>query len=132
MQAISNQKGAFQRSIRCHFSDSSTQRVTLKDVFIKKSENYIVHLANFHTNASMPIFMEDEEKDQASVEFLQKDDLGNVYPNPYGVNNRLQLYSTFKAGTTKRDASVAAFVDRLRDFVDRFNYKLNIYGRSIE
>ena len=128
MQAISNQKGAFQRSIRCHFSDSSTQRVTLKDVFIKKSENYIVHLANFHTNASMPIFMEDEEKDQASVAFLQKDDLGNVYPNPYGGNQRLQLYSAFKAGTTKRDASVAGFVDRLRDFVDRFNYKLNIYG----
>ena len=44
------------------------------------------------------------------------------------MNNRLQLYSKFYAGTTQRDASVAGFVDRLRDFVDRFNFKLNIHG----
>ena len=131
MQSISNQKGAFQRSIRCHFSESSTQRVTLKDVFIKKSEHYIVHLANFHTNAAIPLFMEDEEKDQPSVAFLQKDDGGNAWPNDYHVNNRLQLYSSFNAGTTQRDASVAGFIDRLRDFVERFNYKLNIYGGDL-
>ena len=115
MQSISNQKGAFQRSIRCHFSESSTQRVTLKDVFIKKSEHYIVHLANFHTNAAIPLFMEDEEKYHLVLSFYRR------IPNNYGVNNRLQLYSSFKAGT-KRDASVAGFIDRLRDFVERFNY----------
>lgn len=128
MQSISNQKGAFQREIRCHFGESATQRVTLKDVFIKKSEHYIVHLANFHTNVSIPIFMEDEEKAQPSVEFLLKDNAGNAWPHNYHVNNRLQNYSKFFAGTTKRDASIAGFIDRLRDFVERFNYKLNIYG----
>ena len=44
MQSISNQKGAYQRFIRCHFAETSTQKVTLKDIFIKKSENYIVNL----------------------------------------------------------------------------------------
>ena len=128
MQAISNQKGAYQKFIRCHFSKSATQRVTLKDVFIKKSEHYIVNLSNFHTNATIPLFMEDEEKAQASVEFLTKANVGQAWPNDYHVNNRLQLYSRFYAGTTERDASVAGFVDRLRDFVDRFNFKLNIHG----
>jgi len=127
MQSISNQKGAYQRFIRCHLAETSTQKVTLKDVFIKKSENYIVNLGNFHMNANIPLFMEDEQK-EPSVEFLYKDDQLNNYPNAYGVNDRLQLYSKFNSGVTERDASVSGFVDRLRDFVDRFNYKLNIYG----
>ena len=132
MQAISNQKGAVQKSIRCHFSEKATQRVTLKDVFIKKSEHYIVNLSNFITNAGIPLFMEDEEKNQASVEFRQKNNAGQVWPNEYHANNRLQLYSEFFCGATKRDASVAAFIDRLRDFVERFNFKLNIYGSALQ
>ena len=87
-----------------------------------------MYLSNFITNAGIPLFMEDEEKNQASVEFRQKDNVGQAWPNEYHPNNRLQLYSKFFCGATKRDASVAAFIDRLRDFVERFNFKLNIYG----
>ena len=127
MNAISNQKGAYQKYIRCHFSQEGQQKVTLKDVFIKKTENYILNLSNFHTNATLPLFMEDEEK-ESSLEINQKNVVGAPFPNDFHVNNRLSLYTKFNAGITKKDGSVASFIDRLRDFIDRFNYKLNIFG----
>ena len=90
MQAISNQKGAVQKSIRCHFSEKATQRVTLKDVFIKKSEQYIVNLSNFITNAGIPLFMEDEEKkDNRNTTDLENKNFSCAIPNYSLVNQRV-------------------------------------------
>ena len=59
MQVIANQSGASQKRLRCHFSAVTEQKVTLKDQFLKHSDEYVLTVENCYTNASPNLFFRD-------------------------------------------------------------------------
>ena len=124
MQVIANQSGASQKRLRCHFSAVTEQKVTLKDQFLKHSDEYVLTVENCYTNASPNLFFRDE----VAIRILPKAPQNTAFPFPYPVNDPLQPYSSFSIGPKNKDGSVVGFIDRLREFIDIFNFKLYIYG----
>ena len=124
MQVIANQKGASQKRLRCHFQDTSEQKVTLKDQFLKNSDEYVLTVENCFTNATPGIFLHDE----TVIRIRPKAYAGHAFPFQYPNNDPLQPYSEFKVGPKFKDGSIMGFVDRLREFIDIFNFKLYIHG----
>lgn len=126
MQVIANQSGASQKRLRCHFSAVTEQKVTLKDQFLKHSDEYVLTVENCYTNASPNLFFRDE----VAIRIMPKAPQNTAFPLQYPANHPLQLYSSFSIGPTRKDGSVIAFIDRLREFIEIFNFKLYIYGSA--